>query len=89
MKREFTNQEAMDIGAKIGIDFSKIRIDQFKAGLAVEFEHGSHDPETDVTHDDLLMTGKIAWAHLKEIDDYYTRLATMESEAESKQKEHK
>jgi hypothetical protein len=50
--------------------------------VAVELEHGSHDSETNVTNDDLVMTGKIAWAHLKEIPDYYTRLAKMESEAE-------
>jgi hypothetical protein len=41
-----------------------------------------HDPETNVTGDDELVTGKIAWAHLKELPDYYTRLAVMESEAE-------
>jgi hypothetical protein len=29
------------------------------------------------------MTGKIAWAHLKELPDYYTRLAAMEGEAGS------
>jgi hypothetical protein len=47
-------------------------------GLEVELEHGAHDPETDVTHDDPLLTGRIAWAHLKELPDYYTRLALME-----------
>ena len=30
------------------------------------------------------MTGKIAWAHLKEMSDYYTRLSAMEAEAEGK-----
>jgi hypothetical protein len=29
------------------------------------------------------LTGKIAWAHLKEIRDYYTRLDRLEAEAES------
>jgi hypothetical protein len=27
------------------------------------------------------LTGKIAWAHLKEIPDYYTRLDALEAEA--------
>lgn len=48
-------------------------------GLAVELEHGSHDPETNVINDDPKLAGKIAWAHLKEIKDYYTRLAKMEA----------
>lgn len=53
-------------------------------GLGIELEHGSHDPQTDVTHSDYPLTGKIAWAHLKEIPDYYTRLKKMEAEAEGK-----
>lgn len=83
MKKEFTLDEARSIGGQIGIDFSQYDLDEFRRGLAVELEHGSHDPETNVTNGDPLMTGKIAWAHLKEIPDYYTRLAKMESEAGS------
>jgi hypothetical protein len=35
-----------------------------------------------VTKDDLDLTAKIAWAHLKEIRDYYTRLDAMEAAAQ-------
>lgn len=83
MSKQFTTEEAKAIGDKIGIDWSKFDIEQFRMGLAVELEHGSHDPETNVTNDDLSITGKITWAHLKEIPDYYTRLNKMESEAGS------
>ena len=65
------------------MDWSQIDLEQFRRGLTVELEHGAIDPETNVTGDDLVLTGKIAWAHLKEIRDHYTRLAKMESEAES------
>ena len=41
------------------------------------------DPETNVTNDDVIMTPKIARAHLNEFPDYYTRLAKMEAEAEA------
>ena len=45
--------------------------------------HGApHDPQTDVTHDDPIVTGKIALAHMKEFPDYYERLERMEAEAE-------
>ena len=54
------------------------------AGMNVEFEHGSHDPQTDVTGDDPVITAKIAWAHLKEFADYYIRLEKMEAEAEGR-----
>ena len=46
-------------------------------------EHGSHDPQTDVTGDDPVVAGKIALAHMKEFPDYYERLARMEREAEA------
>jgi hypothetical protein len=82
-KRKFTQEEAKKIGDSIGVDWTKFDLEQFRMGLAVELEHGAHDPETNVTKDDETTTGKIAWAHLKEIPDYYTRLAQMESEAES------
>ncbi|MCW5941387.1 MAG: hypothetical protein KIS66_04095 [Fimbriimonadaceae bacterium] len=81
--RQFTDEEARAIGDQIGIDWSVTRFDEFRAGLAIELEHGSRDPRTDVTHDDPILTGKIAWAHLNEIPDYYSRLKRMESEAGS------
>ncbi len=82
--KKFTTEEAKEIGEKLGIDWNKFDLEQFRMGLAVELEHGSKDPETNVTNSDLEMTGKIAWAHLKEIPDYYTRLSKMEEEAEEK-----
>jgi len=83
-KRQFSVQEARAIGMQLGIDWIKIDLDQFRRGLEVELEHGAIDPETNVTGDDPLLTGKIAWAHLKEISDYYTRLDKLEAEAEGK-----
>lgn len=78
MKREFTADEARTIGEGIGIDWTVVDLEQFRLGLAVELEHGARDPQTNVTDDDLTTTGKIALAHLKELPDYYTRLAEME-----------
>ena len=79
--KEFSTDEARAIGEKIGIDFSKFDLEEFRMGLHVELEHGLVDKETNVTNDDEGMTGKIAWAHLKEIPDYYTRLERMEESA--------
>ena len=82
-KKAFTTDEARDIGKAIGMDFKVYDIEEFRIGLAVELEHGSHDPETDVIGNDEHKAGKIAWAHLKEIPDYYTRLQKMEAEGEA------
>ena len=80
-KRKFSTKEAHSIGMQLKIDWSQIDLEQFRRGLEVELEHGAIDPATNVTGDDLVLTGKIAWAHLKEIGDYYTRLDHMETEA--------
>jgi hypothetical protein len=81
--QHFSTKEARSIGAQLKIDWALIDLEQFRRGLEVELEHGAIDTETNVTGNDPLLTGKIAWAHLKEIGDYYTRLDKMEAEAES------
>ena len=80
--RRITTEEARRVGDEIGVDWSRFDLEQFRQGMDVEFEHGSHDPQTDVTHDDPIVTGKIALAHMKEFPDYYARLERMEAEAE-------
>ena len=80
-KRKFSDQEAREVGMQLGLDWTQIDLEQFRRGLEVELEHGEIDPETNVTGDNLGVTGKIAWAHLKEIRDYYTRLDQLEAEA--------
>jgi hypothetical protein len=82
-KRVFTPEEAMEIGNKLGIQWAKVNSEEFRRGLEVELEHGARDPQTNVTGDDLQLTGKIAWAHLKEFPDYYTRLDKLEAEADA------
>src|SRR6478736_2367755 len=80
--RQTTTEEARRVGDEIGIDWTRVDLEQFRSGMDVEFEHGSHDPQTDVTGDDPILTGRIALAHMKEFPDYYVRLARMEAEAE-------
>jgi len=81
-KKVFTADEAKTIGEQLGIDWSQYDVEQFRMGMDVELEHGTVDPNTNVTDDDPLITGKIALAHLNEFADYYTRLEKMEHEAD-------
>lgn len=81
-RRRTTPEEAKRVGDEIGVDWDRFDLEQFRAGMDVEFEHGSHDPQTDVTSDNPIVTGKIALAHMKEFPDYYERLERMEREAE-------
>jgi hypothetical protein len=77
---QVSREEARKIGDDLGIDWAKIDFEQFRIGLEVELEHGSVDPRTNVTNNDPILTGKIAWAHLNELPDYYTRLKKIEHE---------
>ena len=84
-KTFFTIEQVRTAGEQIGMDWATSRFDveQLRMGMDVELEHGTQDLETNVTDDDVLVTAKIARAHLNEFPDYYSRLAVMESEAEA------
>ncbi len=83
MATKFSLNDAKEIAQKIGIDWNKSKFDinQFLIGINVELEHGRRDPDTNVTNDDPIVTGKIARAHLNEFPDYYDRLEKLEEEA--------
>ena len=85
----FDTAEALEVATTLGIDFDvePFTLDEFRDGMNVELEHGQRDPETNVTGDDPIITGKIALAHLREMPDYYVRLAAMEAEAEAEMAE--
>ncbi|MFH1444491.1 MAG: DUF5661 family protein [Candidatus Peregrinibacteria bacterium] len=84
-KKVFTEEQARTVGEQIGLVWDKelFNVEQFRMGMDVELEHGSVDPQTNVTNDDPVLTGKIALAHLREMADYYTRLYEMEQEGEA------
>ena len=79
--KSFNQTNAKRIGKDLNINWNKINLSEFTRGLNVELEHGSKDLQTNVTDNDGKLTGEIAWAHLKEIPDYYTRLDKMEKAA--------
>ena len=83
-KEHFALEQAKEFGEKIGIDWSnsKFSAEEFRKGMDLELEHGTIDPQTNVTNDDPIMTAKITLAHLKELPDYNTRLDKMEEQGE-------
>ena len=83
VKKSFTTKEAREVGEKLGVKWDKFDVEQFRKGMDVELEHGRRDPRTNVTNDDPILTGKIAWAHLIEFPDYYERLEKLEEEAKA------
>jgi hypothetical protein len=77
--QRFIVEEARHVGTALGVNWQQVDPEQFRRGMEVELEHGTRDSETNVTGDDLNLIGKIAWAHLKEYPDYYTRLDALEA----------
>ena len=88
-KKIITTEQARQIGEKLGLKWDRFDVEQYRMGMDVELEHGKRDPHTNVTNDDILVTGKIALAHLNEFPDYYDRLEKMEKEAEEYWAKHK
>lgn len=83
VRHGFTTEQAGVVARELGIDQGEagFTLEMFRRGMEVELEHGLRNPLTNVTDDDPVVTGKIAWAHLREMPDYYERLAAMEREA--------
>jgi hypothetical protein len=75
MSARVTTEETRRVGDALRVNWSVVPEASFKRALETELEH------TDVTHGDLLATGQIALAHLRETPDYYERLAPMEAAA--------
>lgn len=85
IKKAVSSIDAKKIGDKLWIKKDNISPQQFKMGLNVEREHWSLvSDDTNETKDDPIRTWKIAWVHLKELKDYYTRLEKMEKEGNKK-----
>ena len=58
----------------LDIKFDKFTPEEFLEGINIESEHGLVNPITNVTNDDLIMTSKIALAHLNEFPNYYNKI---------------
>jgi hypothetical protein len=78
----FTAKQVEAIARELGVA-DEVDLEQLRIGMAVELEHGHRDRLTNVTNDDPVITAKIALAHLRELPDYYARLAAMEEAAET------
>ena len=82
---ELTLGRAKEIGDEIGIDWDLVDLGQFIEGIKEEMEHGNeYGPEARVHDDDYVTSGRIAYAHLIERPDYYTALAILEDEGDTK-----
>ena len=69
----FSIKDAFDVAEILDIKFDKFPPEDLLRGLNIELEHGLINKGTNVTNDDLLLTAKIALAHLREFPNYYNK----------------
>ena len=67
----FNLKDAYYVASILNVKFDKFTIEEFLDGINIELEHGTVNSLTNVTNDDLLLTAKIALAHLNEFPNYY------------------
>ena len=69
----FNLEDALYAAVVLGINFNKFSLEDFLEGINIELEHGTINPKTNVTNDNLITTAKIALAHLNELPNYYNK----------------
>lgn len=74
---------AKKIGDDIGVDWELVDLGEFLQGIKEEMEHGSmYGGATKVHDDDYHTSGRIAYAHLIEVPNYYTMLEELEDKGD-------
>lgn len=69
----YNENDARYAAKVLNVQFDKFSLEEFLDGINIELEHGTVDPLTNVTDDDLIMTAKIVLAHLNEFENYYNK----------------
>ncbi|MCI8671481.1 MAG: hypothetical protein HFI36_05550 [Bacilli bacterium] len=69
----YNENDARYAAKVLNVQFDKFSLEEFLDGINIELEHGTVDSLTNVTDDDLIMTAKIALAHLNEFENYYNK----------------
>lgn len=67
----FTMEDALFAANRLDVRFDDYTPEEFLDGINIELEHGTVNPKTNVTNDNLITTAKIALAHLNEYPNYY------------------
>lgn len=72
-------EDAIYAASMLNVYFDKFTPEEFLEGINIETEHGTINPLTNVTNDNLITTAKIALAHLNEFPNYYNKTYGLKS----------
>lgn len=80
-----TLKRAKEIGDEIGVDWELVDLGEWIQGIKEETEHTGvlgGNATAVIEKGDLVASGRIAYEHILEVPDYYSRLEKMEHEGE-------
>lgn len=69
----FDLEDVFYVARVLEINFDKFSPQDFLEGINIELEHGTVNPNTNVTNNSLITTAKIALSHLNEFPNYYNK----------------
>ena len=72
-------EDAIYAASMLNVNFDKFTPEEFLEGINIETEHGTINPLTNVTNDNLITTAKIALVHLNEFPNYYNKTYGLKS----------
>jgi hypothetical protein len=84
-RKQISIDEAKRVGESLHIDWDQVDLEEFRQGLMGNHKEGAIDPETGLTYEDVLLTGKVVLTHMEEFPDYFTRLAKLKEEVDEYQ----
>ena len=84
-RKKISTDEAKRVGESLHIDWEQVDLEKFRQGLMGNHKQDAVDPETGLTYDGVLLTGKVVLTHMEEFPDYFTRLAKLKEEVDEYQ----
>lgn len=69
----YSKKQILEAAQILNVTFREFTLEDLETGVLIELEHGTISPKTNVTNDNLILTMKIALAHLNEFPDYYNK----------------
>jgi hypothetical protein len=84
-RKQISTDEAKRVGESLHIDWEQVDLEEFRQGLMGNHKEGAIDPETGLTYEGVLLTGKVVLTHMEEFPDYFTRLAKLKAEVDEYQ----
>jgi len=84
-RKQISLDEAKRIGESLYFDWDQVDLERFRRDLMEDQTRRAMGPETGSAYDGVLLTGKVALAHMQEFPDYFSRLAKLKAEVDERQ----